>query len=87
MLTSSTTASAAELAADILQGSGRATLIGETTAGEMLSQKMFDVPGGFLLSLPIADYYSATNGRIEGVGVKPDIESGADAALEIALQQ
>ena len=86
VLTSSTTASAAELAADILQGSGRATLIGETTAGEMLSQKMFDVPGGFLLSLPIADYYSATNGRIEGVGVKPDIESHADAALEIALQ-
>ena len=87
VLTSRHTASAAELAADILKGSGRATIIGETTAGEMLSQKMFDVPGGFHLSLPIADYYSATAGRIEGVGVKPDIESDAAAALEIALQQ
>ena len=87
VLTSRRTASAAELAADILKSSGRATLIGETTAGEMLSQKIFDVPGGFQLSLPIADYYSATHGRIEGVGVEPDIESAADAALEIALRQ
>jgi len=87
VLTSDITASAAELAADILKGSGRATIVGETTAGEMLSQKMFDVPGGFHLSLPIADYYSAPNGRIEGVGVKPDIESDAAAALEVALQQ
>ena len=87
VLTSKHTASAAELAADILKGSGRATIIGETTAGEMLSQKMFDVPGGFHLSLPIADYYSATSGRIEGVGVEPDIASDAADALEIALQQ
>ena len=87
VLTRKQTASAAELAADILKGSGRATIIGETTAGEMLSQKMFDVPGGFHLSLPIADYYSATSGRIEGVGVKPDIASDAAEALEIALRQ
>lgn len=85
VLTSPQTASAAELAADILQGSGRATIVGETTAGEMLSQKMFDVPGGFHLSLPIADYYSAKNGRIEGVGVLPDVETAAVDALADAL--
>ena len=55
VLTSSATASAAEMAADALQGAGRARVVGETTAGEMLSQKLFDVPGGFLLSLPIAE--------------------------------
>jgi carboxyl-terminal processing protease len=85
VLTSQRTASAAELAADALKISGRAVLIGETTAGEMLSQKIYDVPGGFHLSLPIADYYSAENGRIEGVGVAPDIET--DAAMDTALSQ
>ena len=87
VLTSARTASAAELATDALKGAGRATIIGETTAGEMLSQKMYDVPGGFQLSLPIADYYSVANGRIEGVGIQPDIETDAADALEVALEQ
>lgn len=87
VLTSEHTASAAELATDVLQTSGRAVIIGENTAGQMLSQKIFDVPGGFHLSLPIADYYSAINGRIEGVGVKPDVETDATDALNVALQQ
>ena len=87
VLTSKRTASAAELATDVLQSSGRAVVIGENTAGQMLSQKIFDVPGGFHLSLPVADYYSIKNGRIEGVGVKPDIEVGAADALNIALQR
>ena len=87
VLTSKRTASAAELAVDALRGSGRAVIIGENTAGEMLSQKIYDVPGGFHLSLPIADYFSAANGRIEGVGIKPDIETGAADALDVALDQ
>ena len=79
------TASAAEMAADALKASGRAILVGEPTAGRMLSQKMFDIPGGFLLSLPIADYYSATDGRIEGHGVSPDVPASPDTALDVAL--
>lgn len=87
ILTSKRTASAAELAIDVLKSSNRAIVIGETTAGEMLSQKIYDLPGGFHLSLPIADYYSAVNGRIEGVGVKPHIETDAASALHVALRQ
>ena len=87
VLTSKRTASAAELATDVLKGSNRAVVIGENTAGQMLSQKIYDLPGGFHLSLPIADYYSAVNGRIEGVGVKPNIETDAADALDIALRQ
>jgi len=87
VLTSNRTASAGELAADALKGANRAVIIGERTAGEMLSQKIYDVPGGFHLSLPIADYYSVVNGRIEGVGIQPDIETDAVDALEVALKQ
>jgi len=52
----------------------------------MLSQKMFDIPGGYQLYLPIADYYSVKNGRIEGHGVTPDIICDPDLALEKALE-
>jgi len=85
VLVSSTTASAAELATDALNAAG-ATIIGETTEGAMLSQKIYDIPGGLHLSLPIADYYSHHSGRIEGSGVVPDIEADSETAMEVALE-
>lgn len=83
VLISNTTASAAEFTADALANLDNVTLIGERTAGEMLSQKMFDLPYGLQLSLPIADYYSSRMGRIEGIGVAPDIAIHNSAALDL----
>jgi carboxyl-terminal processing protease len=74
------------MTADALQASGRAILIGEKTAGRMLSQKMFDIPGGLQLSLPIADYHAFHSGRIEGRGVTPDREAAAEDALTLAVE-
>jgi hypothetical protein len=87
VLVSQKTASAAELGADALQASGRALLIGETTAGEMLSQKVYDLPQGMLLYLPIADYYAFHSGRIEGTGVTPDVSANSESAMAIALER
>ena len=77
-------ASAAEMAADALSASGLATIIGETSAGEMLSQSMFDIGDGFIVNLPVADYYSFANGRIEGVGVTVDVQVKPADALDQA---
>lgn len=77
-------ASATELAADALRASGVATLVGQKTAGEMLSQSMFDIGEGFVVSLPVADYYSMQHGRLEGAGVPVHVESDPDQALELA---
>lgn len=85
VLTSHNTASAAEMATDALKASGRATLIGEPTAGKMLSQTVFDIPGGFQLWLPIVDYHSLAYGRIEGTGVIPHLETTSGDALKIAI--
>jgi len=87
VLVSERTASAAEMAADALKASGRAQVIGETTSGAMLSQTVYDIPGGFHLSLPIADYYSFAHGRIEGAGVSPDIATPAGDAMAEALSR
>ncbi|WP_300531946.1 S41 family peptidase [Maricaulis sp.] len=85
VLTSGQTASAAEMAVEALQSAGRVEVVGEATAGEMLSQQPFDLPGGMLLFLPIADYYSRHTGRIEGQPITPDVPADADAALDRAL--
>lgn len=84
VLISSKTASAAEFTADALANVESVSLIGERTAGQMLSQKMFDLPQGLQLSLPIAEYYSTRMGRIEGKGVAPDIEIDQSLALNLA---
>ncbi|MCA0374528.1 MAG: S41 family peptidase [Gemmatimonadetes bacterium] len=85
VLVSGATASAAELATDAMMTNGRVRVLGERTAGQMLSQRMFDLIPGVQLSLPIADYYSARMGRIEGVGITPDVPVPAAVALDSAL--
>ena len=87
VLVSSKTASAAELATDALANLDNVTTVGESTAGQMLSQKMFDVPPDLHLYLPVADYYSHRIGKIEGQGVRPDIEVSADQALQAAIAE
>lgn len=84
VLVSGETASAAEIAADALQASGQAIIVGEQTDGAVLSQTMFDLSEGFQLSLPIADYVSIASGRLEGAGVHPDVVVPAEDAMETA---
>jgi carboxyl-terminal processing protease len=86
VLVDETSASATELAADAFRASGLVTLVGRKTAGEMLSQSMFDVGEGVLISLPVADYYSFENGRIEGNGVPVDVEADSASALEVTRE-
>ncbi len=86
VLTSKRSISAAEIAADALKSTGRAKVVGEKTPGICLSSKLFDIPGGFHLRVPIADYYSIKGARLEGVGVLPDVSVSADEALELAIR-
>ena len=85
VLTGKRSWSAAEIAADALQSIGRAKVVGEKTPGVVLSSKLFDIPGGLHLRVPIADYYSRSGKRLEGSGVMPDIAVSAEQALEAAL--
>lgn len=80
-------ASATEIAADAFRSSEVAVLVGETTAGELLSQSYFDLTEGYLIALPVADYYSTKHGRIEGRGVDVTIPCPPDEALEAAKRE
>lgn len=84
VLTNRRTASASEPLVWHLQSIG-ATLVGEPTAGAMLSSNRFDVGDGWYLILPVADYHTAQGERLEGHGVTPDYSTASADALEHAL--
>ena len=85
VLTSPETASAAEPLVHLLKTTGRATVVGERTMGAMLSSDRADLGGGWTLVYPGADYFTAEGGRLEGVGIEPDVTAPSNRALTVAL--
>ncbi len=86
ILTSRQTASAAEPLVDSLQRRGRATVVGEPTAGEMLSGQSVPVGHGWTLFFPVLDYVTGDGRRLDQVGVLPDELVSADRALDRAME-
>lgn len=85
VLTNGGTGSTCEPIAYMLKESKRATLIGEKTAGAMLSGTPFAISGKYKLFMPIADFYTYDGVRLEGMGVTPNIETPSENALNKAL--
>lgn len=85
ILTNGGTASTCEPIVYVLKESKRATIIGEKTAGAMLSAAYFDISGKYKLVLPIADFYTYDGVRLDGIGVTPNIETTSENALDKAL--
>ena len=83
VLTGPRTGSASEPLVYLLQSTGRATVVGQRTAGAMLTATTTEIPGGWTLQHPVADYYTADGTRLDGVGVAPDVAVPvADALAE-----
>ena len=89
------TASAAEIVSAFAQENGLATIVGERTAGRLLSGTAFKVGHGYMLGLPVAAYLTWKGRTIEGTGVTPDVtvdlpyeslKAGRDDQLSKALQ-
>jgi carboxyl-terminal processing protease len=53
---------------------GIGNVVGTKTAGAVMQGNLFAMNDGSVLYLAVADVYLDENRRIEGVGVKPDIE-------------
>jgi len=86
--------SAAEMVASFAKENHLATLVGSKTSGEVLGGANFDLPGQYVLRMPVAGWYTWQGECIEGRGVDPDVTvenspaslaAGRDAQLEKAL--
>lgn len=86
ILTDRNTASAGEPFVYLIKESGVATIIGEKTAGAMLSGDRIPISESFTLFVPVADYMTADGYRIDKVGVSPNIAIPSEDALSKALE-
>jgi hypothetical protein len=79
--------SAAELVPFVLQNFGRATIVGERTAGAGRSADVFPAELGLSVSVSMSHLYDESSGRdFERSGILPDIATTSEEALSTALE-
>jgi C-terminal processing protease CtpA/Prc len=66
------TASAAEMIVAFARENGLATIVGEKTAGRLLSATSVKVGNGFRLALPTGAYHTWRGSVLEGTPIEPD---------------
>ena len=86
--------SSSEILAAAVQDHGRGQLIGRMTNGSTLVSQSFPLPDGGFARVPITDFRTVKDRRIEGAGVVPDIRvmptledvrAGRDPTVERAV--
>lgn len=101
VLVNENSASASEILAGAIQDYKKGTILGTTTFGKGIVQKIFPMSDGSAIKLTISHYYTPAGNDIHGVGIVPDeeleldkekyVEDGTDnqmdRAKEILLQQ
>ncbi len=95
ILVDALTGSASECFAGGMQSIGRARVFGERTMGQALPALFDRLPSGDVLVHAYADFVTASNTRLEGRGVEPDVGApwsrgalieGRDSALDLAVE-
>jgi carboxyl-terminal processing protease len=71
-------ASASEILSGAMKDYGKATLVGETTYGKGVVQRIFKFSDGTAVKLTISSYYTPNGTNINGVGIEPDVEIELD---------
>lgn len=85
ILTNQNTASACEALVQGLKGLNNVCIVGERTAGAMLSPTVYEAGNHFYILVPTADYLTSEGKSIEGIGVQPDIKTKSGSALKTVL--
>lgn len=88
-------ASASEILAGAIQDYNKGTLIGTTTYGKGIVQRIHRLNDGTALKLTVSAYFTPSGRNIHGVGIEPDIEleydydmaeEGIDNQVERAIE-
>ena len=84
VLTNEYTASAAEILAGSIQDYNKGTLVGTTTFGKGIVQRIISLSDKSAIKLTISAYFTPSGRNIQGTGIEPDIEIeyDYDTALE-----
>ena len=78
LLVNGYSASASEIFSGAIKDYGIGTLVGETTYGKGIVQRMFPLDDGSAIKLTIAKYFTPNGNDIHKVGIEPDVEVELD---------
>ena len=78
VLTNENSASASEILAGAVKDYGIGKIIGTTTYGKGIVQKIFGLTDGSAVKLTVSHYYTPKGNDIHGVGIEPDEELELD---------
>ena len=79
VLINGNSASASEILAGAIKDYDKGTLIGTTTFGKGIVQRVLPLTDGTALKLTISSYYTPSGSNIHGIGIDPDIECEFDS--------
>lgn len=79
VLVNGNSASASEILAGAVKDYRKGTLIGTTTFGKGIVQRILPLTDGTALKLTVSAYYTPKGNNIHGIGIEPDIECEFDA--------
>lgn len=79
VLINGNSASASEILAGAIKDYGKGTLIGTTTFGKGIVQRILPLTDGTALKLTISSYFTPNGNNIHGIGIEPDIECEFDS--------
>ena len=74
VLINENSASASEILAGAFKDRGRAKIVGKTSFGKGIVQKLFPLEDGSGVKITISEYFTPNKTKIHKIGVKPDIE-------------
>lgn len=81
VLVNENSASAAEILAGAIKDYGTGTILGTTTYGKGIVQKIFGLTDGSAVKLTVSHYYTPNGNDIHGIGIEPD------ETLELDVEQ
>ena len=79
VLTNGYSASASEILAGAIKDYGIGTLVGTTTYGKGIVQKVINLSDGSAVKLTVSTYYTPNGNNIHKIGIDPDVEVEFDA--------
>lgn len=81
MLVNGNSASASEILAGAVKDYGVGTLVGTTTFGKGIVQRVIPLEDGSAIKLTTSSYFTPKGNNIHGIGIEPDIVCEFDAEL------
>ena len=82
MLVNGNSASASEIFTGAVKDYGIGTIVGTTTFGKGIVQKVFSLNDGSAVKLTISKYFTPNGTCIHGKGIAPDVEIEYDASKQ-----